>query len=85
MNLGVLEQYQPCRDSCDGLIWIPGTAGILLVNSAYKHLQNRYAMVDIDAVLVKVLQQLWFNNSPLKVNIFGWRLLLKKLPTRKIL
>ncbi|PNX70732.1 hypothetical protein L195_g057688, partial [Trifolium pratense] len=29
-----------------------------------------------------VIQQLWKNNVPSKINIFGWRLLLEKLPTR---
>ncbi|MCI96753.1 hypothetical protein A2U01_0118053, partial [Trifolium medium] len=42
-------------------------------------------MVDIDAVLVKALQQLWLNNIPSKVSIFGWRLFLEKLPTRDAL
>ncbi|MCI16259.1 putative ribonuclease H protein, partial [Trifolium medium] len=46
---------------------------------------NRAAPMAINANVVDALQQLWLNDIPSKVNIFGWRLLLAKLPTRMAL
>jgi hypothetical protein len=34
---------------------------------------------------VQVFKDLWFNNIPSKVSIFGWMLLLEKLPTKEAL
>ncbi|MCI45386.1 hypothetical protein A2U01_0066625, partial [Trifolium medium] len=42
-------------------------------------------MADIETSTVQALQNLWRNNVPSKVSIFGWRLLLEKLPTREAL
>jgi hypothetical protein len=39
-------------------------------------------MVAIESCTTTAMKQLWKNNISLKVSIFGWRLLLDKLPTR---
>jgi hypothetical protein len=39
----------------------------------------------LDPTLEQALKKLWSANVPSKVNIFGWRLLLGKLPTREAL
>jgi hypothetical protein len=36
----------------------------------------------IDDDILHVIQRLWVNDIPFKVNIFGWRLLLAKHQTR---
>ncbi|CAJ2645107.1 uncharacterized protein LOC123905266 [Trifolium pratense] len=81
----LLQQIRPCVDSLDRRKWSSGTAGLFTVKSAYICLQNKYGMAEIELAKVQALQQLWLNNVPPKVNIFGWRLLLEKLPTREAL
>ncbi|MCI28702.1 putative ribonuclease H protein [Trifolium medium] len=62
-----------------------GTAGLFSVKSAFMYLQNMFMMDDINTSTVTALHKLWSNNVPSKVSIFGWRLLLEKLPTREAL
>jgi hypothetical protein len=81
----LLVQVQSCIDREDRRRWIPSTAGYLSVKSAYVWLQNRLVVDSIDDNTVFSLKKLWKNNVPSKVSIFGWRLLLEKLPTREAL
>ncbi|MCH90777.1 ribonuclease H protein, partial [Trifolium medium] len=83
--LAMLQQVRPTIDSFDRCRWIPHSAGLFSVKSAYLQLQNRYALEEINGFTAKVLKRLWKNNVPSKVSIFGWRLLLEKLPTREAL
>ncbi|PNX61812.1 hypothetical protein L195_g060848, partial [Trifolium pratense] len=39
----------------------------------------------LDSNVVIAVKKLWKNDVPSKVNVFGWRLLLEKLPTRAAL
>jgi hypothetical protein len=55
------------------------------VKSAYMELLNRSVMANLDDNMVSSLELMWKNNVPSKISIFGWRLLLKKLPTRETL
>ncbi|CAJ2673626.1 unnamed protein product [Trifolium pratense] len=45
-------------------------------------LQSRLESNNIDPDILTALHKLWKNNVPSKVGVFGWRLLLDKLPTR---
>jgi hypothetical protein len=89
--LTLLNSVQPKRNERDKRRWIAHTAGLFSVQSAYTVLMtnhvhsnnNDLAALDDDKVLA--LQKLWKNNVPSKVSIFGWRLLLEKLPTRESL
>ncbi|CAJ2640794.1 unnamed protein product [Trifolium pratense] len=81
----LLEQVQPCRNIADRRRWIPNTAGIFSVQSAYAVLLKRVNLVEIEPKTLSALKDLWNNNVPTKVSIFGWRLLLDKLPTRETL
>ncbi|PNX64830.1 hypothetical protein L195_g054221, partial [Trifolium pratense] len=83
--LALLQQVRPACDSSDRRKWLPNTAGFFTVKSAYTQLQNTYALEEIDSFTAKVLKRLWKINVPSKVSIFGWRLLLEKLPTREAL
>ncbi|CAJ2654228.1 unnamed protein product [Trifolium pratense] len=38
-----------------------------------------------DALVLEAIQRLWKSDVPSKVNVFGWRLLLNRLPTRTAL
>jgi hypothetical protein len=64
---------------------IPSSTGIFSVKSAYQGVQNRSALVELDDSTVSAFRILWKTNVPLKITIFGWRLLLEKLPTREAL
>ncbi|PNX79011.1 ribonuclease H, partial [Trifolium pratense] len=62
--------------------WIPGEEGNFSVKSTYMLLQNERAAMNIQTQLLEALHKLWKNDIPSKVGVFGWRLLLMKLPTR---
>ncbi|KAK2351717.1 hypothetical protein QL285_096925 [Trifolium repens] len=53
--------------------------------SAYFLLLNDRIMQDLNPFVLTALQMLWENDIPSKVGVFGWRLLLEKLPTRAAL
>ncbi|MCH91379.1 putative ribonuclease H protein, partial [Trifolium medium] len=78
----ILEQVRPTRDAIDRRRWKPHAAGVFSVKTAYIDLQYRFGMNELETNTVKALKTLWKNNVPSKFSIFGWRLLLEKLPTR---
>jgi hypothetical protein len=82
-DLLVAIQLEPGR--LDRWRWIPGTIGLFTVNSCYKMLNQSSNMALLDPNVLDAIQNLWKNDVPTKVNIFGWRLLLDKLPTRATL
>jgi hypothetical protein len=80
--LGLLDQVRPRTNSNDRRRWIPAADGVFTVKSAYSSLQERNELPTLDDDKLSALKKLWKNNIPSKVSIFGWRLLLEKLPTR---
>jgi hypothetical protein len=83
--LNILFPFQPNPDAEDRHRWIPSSNGVFSVKCAYLDLINRSAMVNLDDSVVRSLELMWKNNVPSKISIFGWRLLLEKLPTREAL
>ncbi|XP_045831366.1 uncharacterized protein LOC123922712 [Trifolium pratense] len=81
----LLSDISPNKDRTDYRKWITNNLGMFSVNSAYCFLQNCYSPLTINSNVVDALQDLWANDVPSKVSIFGWRLLLARLPTRKAL
>ncbi|CAJ2650181.1 uncharacterized protein LOC123904681 [Trifolium pratense] len=81
----ILDQVRSLRTGSDRPRWNLHAAGFFTVKSVYVALQNRSAVRDIGPTTAKALKCLWLNNVPSKVSIFGWRLLLEKLPTREAL
>jgi hypothetical protein len=55
------------------------------VKSAYMELLNMSVLVSLHDRMLVFVEMLWKNNVPSKISIFGWRLLLEKLPTREAL
>jgi hypothetical protein len=55
------------------------------VKSAYQMLQNKPDTAELDPITITTLKKLWSSNVLSKTSIFGWRLLLDKLPTRETL
>jgi hypothetical protein len=78
----LLEQFRPSIEISDRRKWIPHGAGLFSVNSAYVCLLNRLATEAIESTTLKALKKLWNTNIPSKGAVFGWRLLLDKLPTK---
>ncbi|CAJ2652624.1 unnamed protein product [Trifolium pratense] len=65
--------------------WIVGQAGLFSVKSCYDFLAQNGSTETINSRLLEAIQMMWNNNVPSKVSVFGWRLLLEKLPTRDAL
>ncbi|CAJ2643625.1 unnamed protein product [Trifolium pratense] len=80
--LYLLADISPKQDKLDSMRWIPDHSGNFSVNSAYQFLLNSVESNIVDENVVHALNQLWVNDVPSKVNVFGWRLLLERLPTR---
>jgi hypothetical protein len=83
--LNLLLPFQPHSDMEDRHRWIPSSTGIFSVKCAYLDLLNRSVLADLVDIKVHSLELMWKNNVPSKISIFGWRLLLEKLPTREAL
>jgi hypothetical protein len=82
----LLEQVHPGVANSDRRRWIPHAAGVFTVKSTYTHLLHLYGLdQQLDPIMEHVLKKLWCANVPSKVGIFGWRMLLGKLPTREAL
>ncbi|CAJ2677955.1 unnamed protein product [Trifolium pratense] len=65
--------------------WVPDSVGLFTVKSCYSLLLQYSNTVVLESNVLGAIQKLWKNDVPSKVNIFGWRLLLEKLPTRAAL
>jgi hypothetical protein len=78
----LLAEVQLETGRLDRWRWVPGSLGLFSVNSCYNELLQSHNMAPLDSNELDVLQELWKNDVPAKVNIFGWRLLLDKIPTR---
>ncbi|CAJ2634610.1 unnamed protein product [Trifolium pratense] len=81
----ILDQVRPSRETRDRRRWKPHKDGFFTVNTAYTALLPRTGECNIEPITANALKLLWLNNVPSKVSIFGWRLLLGKLPTREAL
>ncbi|GAU51106.1 hypothetical protein TSUD_141480 [Trifolium subterraneum] len=62
--------------------WIPKNSGLFTVKSCYNTLLSSRQSTELDHNVLLAITQLWKNDIPSKVLIFGWRLLLERLPTR---
>ncbi|MCI12807.1 putative ribonuclease H protein, partial [Trifolium medium] len=81
----IIIQVQPIADALDRRKWKHATSGIFTVKSAYSAMQERRSVYPLDHHTTEALAHLWQNSVPSKVAIFGWRLLLGRLPTRESL
>jgi hypothetical protein len=62
--------------------WMTGSLGLFSVRSCYSLLSESQAAEEIDVNVLVAVKKLWKIDIPSKVLVFGWRLLLEKLPTR---
>jgi hypothetical protein len=81
----LLQPIVPNKDKRDRRRWLESKDGVFTVHSAYLALsKHQYKPLD-NPSLEATFKKLWLNNVPSKVSIFGWRLLLEKLPTKEAL
>ncbi|GAU46303.1 hypothetical protein TSUD_283280 [Trifolium subterraneum] len=66
----------------DSWRWIPDSLGLFTVKSCYNALLSDCQIEVLDTNVLNAINQLWKNDVPSKVLVFGWRLLLARLPTR---
>ncbi|MCH91156.1 putative ribonuclease H protein, partial [Trifolium medium] len=78
----LLRSFSIHPDRPDRWCWLPGPMGMFYVKSYYYWLLQSSNISVLDCNVLKAIQKLWKNDVPTKINIFGWRLLLEKLPTR---
>ncbi|MCI25208.1 ribonuclease H protein [Trifolium medium] len=72
-------------NSADRWRWILGSAGLFSVKSCYNFLIQNDSAEALHPTMLEAIKKLWKNDVPSKVSVFGWRLLLEKLPTRAAL
>jgi hypothetical protein len=65
--------------------WKSGTMGFFSVRSCYSLLLASRPVEEVDENILAAIKILWRNDVPSKVLVFGWRLLLDRLPTRSAL
>ncbi|XP_045791643.1 uncharacterized protein LOC123886361 [Trifolium pratense] len=73
------------QDKSDQWRWTPDNTGMFSVKSVYSLLQNGRTARELNTNVLTSLQGMWNNDIPSKVGVFGWRLLIEKLPTRAAL
>jgi hypothetical protein len=78
----LLVGFSLCPDRPNSWRWIPGTTCIFSIKSYYSFLLETPQAEAIDADVLDAIKNLWRNDLPSKVLVFGWRLLLERLPTR---
>ncbi|XP_045820252.1 uncharacterized protein LOC123913525 [Trifolium pratense] len=74
----LLQSFFIHPDRPDRWRWILSFMGLFTVKFCYDWLLQSFDTYVVDFNVLKAIQQLWKNNVPSKINIFGWRLLLEK-------
>ncbi|GAU13743.1 hypothetical protein TSUD_82520 [Trifolium subterraneum] len=68
----LLVQIQPNSNNSDRRKWKPHATGLFSVRSAYETQLNQTHEEFLETATVDALKELWANNVPSKVCIFGW-------------
>ncbi|GAU32897.1 hypothetical protein TSUD_393180 [Trifolium subterraneum] len=69
-------------DTDDSWRWIPESTCLFSVKSCYNALLQNNQLEELDSNVLNAIKHLWRNDVPSKILVFGWRLLLERLPTR---
>ncbi|GAU25336.1 hypothetical protein TSUD_375990 [Trifolium subterraneum] len=82
---GLLVGFSLLPNSTDCWCWALGNNGCFTVKSCYDWLLQYRQDEELNGNVLAAIKQLWKNEVPTKVSIFGWRIILDRLPTRMAL
>ncbi|KAK2384525.1 hypothetical protein QL285_071861 [Trifolium repens] len=82
---GLFNGFLLQANSPDKWQWIPDVNVIFSVKSCYTMLLNLWPVEIMEENLLLAFKKLWRSDVPSKINVFGRRLLLNRLPTRTAL
>jgi hypothetical protein len=82
---GLFDGFLLQASSPDKWRWLPYVNGIFSVKSCYTVLLNLLPVETMEENLLVAFKKLWRSDVPSKINVFGWRLLLNRFPTRAAL
>lgn len=83
--MNFLVEVSPHHNSKAAFFWKESESKFFTVKSCYITMSIVSVVSDLEINLKVVFDLLWKMKIPLKVRIFGWRLLLDRLPTRSSL
>ncbi|XP_058764618.1 uncharacterized protein LOC131638082 [Vicia villosa] len=79
----ILTDVTPIWNGEDRFVWSLGATGGYVVGEFYNKLLSEYRVVVEQLDVKEALKVLWQSWMPLKVKIFGWRLLKDRLATKE--
>ncbi|XP_058783282.1 uncharacterized protein LOC131657957 [Vicia villosa] len=79
----VLLGIQPRQNIIDLVVWPFENSRVFTVKSCYRLLMQVQGEADLEDSQKCALKIIWGSRCPSKIKIFGWRLILDRLPTRK--
>jgi hypothetical protein len=82
---GMFDGFLLQASSPDKWRWLPDVNEIFSVKFCYTMLLNLQPVETMEENLLVAFKRIWRYNVPSKINVFGWRLLLNRLPTRAAL
>ncbi|XP_058741660.1 uncharacterized protein LOC131614048 [Vicia villosa] len=80
--LELLKDYEPVEDGLDSYRWIKENDGAFTVKSCYKAFANKTTTHLITTNTKETLASLWKVRVPSNIQLFGWRFILNRLPTK---
>lgn len=81
----VLQGITPSKELADSWSWIPNKITGFSVKRCYEILQKSASSSSLELSQKKAINKLWKSGAPSKINVFGWRLFLDRLPTKSAL
>ncbi|CAJ2634841.1 unnamed protein product [Trifolium pratense] len=82
---GLLAGFFCSESEPDHWRWIPDVNGRFSVKSCYSFLLSLNQASTLETKAAEAFTRLWKSDVPSKIIVFGWRLLLNRLPTRMAL
>ncbi|XP_058726970.1 uncharacterized protein LOC131598375 [Vicia villosa] len=80
--LEILASAKPVERENDSFIWWPAEEGAFTVKSCYLSLRDRLEEDTVEANKTTALNLIWKSQIPSKLKVFGWRVLLDRLPSK---
>jgi len=81
----MLQGITPSKEFADSWSWIPNKITGFSVKTCYEILQKSASSSSLEVSQKKAINKLWKSGAPSKINVFGWRLFLDRLPTKSAL